>query len=119
MERLFDFKNTIDDSVRAVSRDFIKKKRPELLKKKKVAAIVYTDDQLAKIGTDIMQQAKAKVAKPVHTNTIIARKATGGKRKAAFDMYHTGASAGDVAKTLCITYANAHYYKRAFKKEFG
>jgi tRNA A37 threonylcarbamoyladenosine dehydratase len=119
MERLFDFKNTIDDSVRAVTRDFIKKKRPELLKKKKAVAIKFSDDQLAKIGTDIMQQANAKVAKPVHTNTIIARKATGGKRKAAFDMYHSGASAGDVAKTLCITYANAHYYKRAFKKEFG
>ena len=118
MERLFDFKNTIDDSVRAVTRDFIKKKRPELLKKKKAVAIKFSDDQLAKIGTDIIQQANAKVAKPVHTNTIIARKATGGKRKAAFDMYHSGASAGDVAKTLCITYANAHYYKRAFKKEF-
>jgi hypothetical protein len=37
----------------------------------------------------------------------------------AFDMYHAGASAADVSKTLCITYANAHYYKRAFKKEFG
>jgi len=118
MERLFEFKNTIDDSVKSVSRDFIKKNRPELLNKK-VVPINYSDDQLAKIGTEIIEQAKAKVAKPVHTNTIIARKATGGKRKAAFDMYHAGASAGDVAKTLCITYANAHYYKRAFKKEFS
>lgn len=117
MERLFDFKNTIDDSVRAVSRDFIKKNRPHLLKANKKPLM--SDDDFAKVGDEIIKQASAKVAKPVHTNTIIARKATGGKRKAAFDMYHSGASAGDVAKTLCITYANAHYYKRAFKKEFG
>ena len=110
MERLFDFKNTIDDSVKSVSRDFIKKNRPELLKKK-VVAIKYTDDQLAEIGTEIVQQAKAKVkaaAKPKKNKL----------REAEFDMFKSGAPVGDVAKTLGITYANAHYYKRAFKKEF-
>ena len=116
MDRLMECKNTIDDSVRVVARDFMKKYRPHLLKAKKKPLM--SDDDFAKVGDEIMKQARAKVAKPVHTNAILARKATSGKRKAAFDMYHAGASAGDVAKTLCITYANAHYYKRAFKKEF-
>ena len=112
MERLFDFKNTIDDSVRTVSRDFIKKNRPELLKKSKVVAVkIYTDDDLAKIGTEIQQQAKAKV------KAKTSRK--GALRATVFDLFHSGAPVGDVAKTLGITYANAHYYKRAFKKEFG
>jgi hypothetical protein len=112
MERLFDCKNTIDDSVKVVSRDFMKKYRPELLKARK--PVVHSDAQLAEIGKQIVAQAEAKVKKAK------AAKSKGGElRKAAFDMYMAGASAGDVAKTLCITYANAHYYKRAFKKEFG
>lgn len=115
MERLFDFKNTIDDSPKTVARHFMKKYRPHLLKAKKKPLM--SDDDFAKVGDEIIKQAKAKTAKPVHTNTILARK--NSKRNAAFDMYHVGASASDVAKTLCITYANAHYYKRAFKKEFG
>ena len=106
MDRLMDCKNTIDDSVRVVARDFMKKYRPHLLKAKKKPLM--SDDDFAKVGDEIIKQARAKVSK-----------ATGGKRKAAFDMYHAGASAADVSKTLCITYANAHYYKRAFKKEFG
>jgi hypothetical protein len=110
MERLFDCKNTIDDSVRVVSRDFMRKYRPELLKARK--PVQHTDDQLDKIGQQIIKQAAAKVQK--------SKSNKGGElRKAAFDMYMAGAPAGDVAKTLCITYANAHYYKRAFKKEFG
>ena len=116
MDRFAECRNTIDDSVKVVARDFMKKYRPELLKAKKKPLM--SDDDFAKVGDEIIEQANAKVAKPIHTNAIIARKATGGKRKAAFDMYHAGASAADVAKTLCITYANAHYYKRAFKKEF-
>jgi hypothetical protein len=94
-------KNTIDDSVRVVARDFMKKHRPHLLKAKKKPLM--SDDDFAKVGTEIMKQAKAKSS----------------LRSVAFDMYHAGASAADVAKTLCITYANAHYYKRAFKKEFS
>ena len=105
MDRFAECRNTIDDSVKVVARDFMKKYRPELLKAKKKPLM--SDDDFAKVGSEIIKQANA-----------IARKATGGKRKAAFDMYHAGASAADVAKTLCITYANAHYYKRAFKKEF-
>lgn len=114
MERLFEFKNTIDDSPKTVARHFMKKYRPELIKAKKKPLM--SDDDFAKVGDAIMAQAAKKV-KPVHTNAIKARKS--GKRNTAFDMYHAGASASDVAKTLCITYANAHYYKRAFKKEFG
>jgi hypothetical protein len=101
MDRLMECKNTIDDSVRVVARDFMKKHRPHLLKAKKKPLM--SDDDFAKVGTEIMKQAKAKSS----------------LRTAAFDMYHRGASAADVAKTLCITYANAHYYKRAFKKEFS
>lgn len=101
MDRLMECKNTIDDSVRVVARDFMKKYRPHLLKAKKKPLM--SDDDFAKVGDAIMKQAKAKSS----------------LRSCAFDMYHAGASAGDVAKTLCITYANAHYYKRAFKKEFG
>lgn len=112
MERLMDCKNTIDDSVKVVARDFIKKYRPELLKAKKKPLM--SNDDFAKVGDAIVAQAAEKV-KPVHTNAIIARK--NGKRKAAFDMFMAGAGASDVSKTLCITYANAHYYLRAFRKE--
>ena len=114
MERLFDFKNTLDDTPKQVARDFCKKMRPELLKAKKKPLM--SDDDFAKVGDAIIAQA-AKKAKPVHTNAIKARK--NSKRNTAFDMFHMGASAADVAKTLGMTYANAHYYKRAFKKEFS
>ena len=38
-------------------------------------------------------------------------------RLRAFHLYREGLTAAAVAKELDITYANAHYYKRAFNKE--
>lgn len=97
--------STETHSVRQVAEDFLRWREAQKAKQRKPKAS-YTDDQLAGIGKQIMAQAAAKVSK------------SSEKRKAAFDMYMAGASAKDVSATLCITYANAHYYKRAFNKEY-
>jgi len=64
MERLFDFKNTIDDSPKTVARHFMKKYRPALLAKKKhrMTAVKLTDDQMANIGDQIIKQAEQRAA---------------------------------------------------------
>lgn len=43
-------------------------------------------------------------------------KSNGGLREAAFAMYANGLSPKEVSTELEITYANAHYYSRAYKK---
>ena len=43
-------------------------------------------------------------------------KSNGGLRGAAFDMFARGLTVKEVSTELEITYANAHYYSRAFKK---
>ncbi|MDA9002858.1 hypothetical protein N9J19_00650 [bacterium] len=44
------------------------------------------------------------------------KKNNGGLRGAAFNMFTAGSSVKQVSTELNITYANAHYYSRAFKK---
>jgi hypothetical protein len=99
--------STETHSVRQVAEDFLRWREAQKAKKSKKKPL-YTDDQLAGIGKQIMAQAATKVK---------SRKVR-GKRKAAFDMYMAGASTKDVAATLCVSYANAHYYKRMFNKEY-
>lgn len=100
--------STETHSVRQVAEDFLRWREEQKAIKaaRKPKRVLMSDDQFAAIGKQIVAQAKAKTAK------------SAGKRKAAFDMYMAGASAKDVSATLCITYANAHYYKRQFNKEF-
>ena len=43
-------------------------------------------------------------------------KSNGGLRAAALAMYANGLSPKEVSTELEITYANAHYYSRAYKK---
>ena len=74
MERLFDFKNTIDDSPKTVARHFMKKYRPALLAKKKhrMTAVKLTDYQMANIGDQIIKQARAKGSKRIRNNRLVA-----------------------------------------------
>lgn len=44
------------------------------------------------------------------------KKSNGGLREAAFSMFAQGSTPKQVSVELEITYANAHYYSRAFKK---
>ncbi len=44
------------------------------------------------------------------------KKTNGGLREAALAMYANGLSPKEVSTELEITYANAHYYSRAYKK---
>lgn len=102
--------STETHSVRQVAEDFLRWREAQKAKKAKKKP-VYSDDEFAAIGLQICAQAKQKV------KSKKSRKVR-GKRKAAFDMYMAGASTKDVAATLCVSYANAHYYKRMFNKEY-
>lgn len=81
-----------------------------------VSTITHTPKQVAK---SFMQwRSKQKRKSPV-VKSVKVRDNGGTKRalaKQCYDMFMSGASAGDVSKTLAITYANAHYYKRKFVK---
>jgi hypothetical protein len=57
------------------------------------------------------QKLLADIVKPK-----AAKKNNGGLRGAAFNMFTAGSSVKQVSTELNITYANAHYYSRAFKK---
>ena len=45
-----------------------------------------------------------------------SKKSNGGLREAAFNMFANGSTPKQVSVELGITYANAHYYKRAMAK---
>lgn len=100
--------STETHSVRQVAEDFLRWREAEKAKKAKKKPL-YSDDELAAIGLQICAQAEQKVKTRKSSKS-------GEKRKAAYDMFMSGASVKDVAATLCITYANAHYYKRQFNK---
>ena len=57
------------------------------------------------------QKLLADIVKPK-----AAKKTNGGLREAALAMYANGLSPKEVSTELEITYANAHYYSRAYKK---
>ena len=57
------------------------------------------------------QKLLADIVKPK-----AAKKNNGGLKGAAFNMFTAGSSVKQVSTELNITYANAHYYSRAFKK---
>lgn len=44
------------------------------------------------------------------------KKSNGGLREAAFNMFANGSTPKQVSTELEITYANSHYYSRAYRK---
>ena len=88
--------NTIDDGVKAVAKDFISKKR-----------IKAPIGDFAQVGVTIIEQARAR------TQLV---KLPGTKKQKAHALFCDGKTAKEVSVIMGITYANAHYYKRAFAK---
>jgi hypothetical protein len=105
MERLYTMKNTIDDTPRVVARHFVKTMRP-------MSRTKSTENKLAEIGSQIVKQARAK------TKTVKSVK-VGSKKSEARQLFVTGFTAAEVSEKMGITYANAHYYLRAFRKDGG
>ena len=97
MERLFAFKNTIDDTPKVVARDFINKFRP----------------------TKTAPKPRLVESKPLPTRDTLVPGGVVKLRDLAREMFADGFSAGEVAAQLEITYANAHYHLRAFRKAGG
>jgi hypothetical protein len=52
----------------------------------------------------------------ITTKKVNKKKSNGGLREAAFSMFANGSTPKQVSVELGITYANAHYYKRAMAK---
>ena len=100
MEREYEMINTIDDGAAAVAKDFVNKYRSS-----KKAAM--SDDAIAEVGSQIVK--RARIQKPA-----VAKKSPTASRKS--QAKHTAA---EVASILEITYANAHYHLRAFRKAGG
>jgi len=92
MLREYRMVNTVDDSVKVVAAHFITK----MLSPKKVESV--------------------KVVKTKAAKKVTAKKVSDLRVK-AFALFTDGKSAANVRDELSITYANAHYYKRAWKKE--
>ena len=59
---------------------------------------------------------KEKELRVVLSQIKTKKKSNGGLREAAFSMFANGSTPKQVSVELGITYANAHYYKRAMAK---
>lgn len=94
MVRLFEMKNTIDDTPRVVARHFLKTMRPQA--------------KLAKVEKTVQ-----RITKP--TKKVKAA----SKRDEAWSLFVQGFGANEVAVWMEITYANSHYYLRALRKAGG
>ena len=65
----------------------------------------------------LLWRERQKNIKPqVKSIKVRAKKSNGGLREAAFNMFANGSTPKQVSVELNITYANAHYYKRAMAK---
>jgi hypothetical protein len=99
MDRLFKFKNTIDDTPRVVARDFVKKYRS---------------------AKPVARKATPKVTNAeLQKNPVLQKPGKVSKKDQARKLFVAGNSAAEVSKIMEITYANAHYYLRAFRKAGG
>ena len=106
MNREYKMVNTIDDGAAVVAKDFISKYRSS----KKPAL---SDDAIAEIGTQIVK--RARIQKPA----VAKKSPTASKKSQARALFVAGHTAAEVASILEITYANAHYHLRAFRKAGG
>jgi hypothetical protein len=106
MEREYEMINTIDDGAAAVAKDFVNKYRSS-----KKAAM--SDDAIAEVGSQIVK--RARIQKPV----VAKKSPTASKKSQARALFVAKHTAAEVASILEITYANAHYHLRAFRKAGG
>ena len=100
MEREYPMTNTIDDGVAAVAKDFVNKYRPQ-------GNSAY-DDAIAEVVKRAKVEPLAKKTSP-----------TASKKSQARALFVAGHTATEVASILEVTYANAHYHLRAFRKDGG
>ena len=77
-----------------------------------VSTLTHSTAYVAKHFLQWREKQKVKPAPKVR----VANKTNGGLKGAAFALYSDGYSAKQVSTELNITYANAHYYKRAMAK---
>ena len=100
MEREYKCVNTIDDGVKTVSAHFFAKMiQPRL------------DKKVAKASKP---RKRIKV-----TNAAVQVPGKVTKKEQARKYFVEGYAANEVAALMEITYANAHYYLRAFRKDGG
>ena len=69
----------------------------------------------AYVAKHFLQWREKQKVKPT-PKVRVANKTNGGLKGAAYALYSNGYSAKQVSTELNITYANAHYYKRAMAK---
>jgi len=80
-----------------------------------VSTLTHTSREVAEHF--LLWRERQKNIKPVTKSIKVrAKKSNGGLREAAFNMFAQGSSPKQVSVELGITYANAHYYKRAMAK---
>ena len=91
--------STLTHSTREVAEHFLQWRENQ--NKKNESIIEDSDKELRAVLADIVKPKK---------------KSNGGLREAAFSMYANGSTPKQVSVELNITYANAHYYKRAMAK---
>jgi hypothetical protein len=123
MNREYKMVNSIDDGAAVVAKDFVSKfrsKKPALsddaigkcaIEMSKKAAL--SDDAIAEVGSQIVK--KARIQKPA----VAKKSRPASKKSQARELFVAGHTAAEVASILEITYANAHYHLRAFRKAGG
>ena len=104
MDREYRMMNTQDDGVKAVAKDFVAKYRAP---KDAPLASKLNDDAIAQVGATIVTAARSKAPR------------VASKKSQARALFVAGNTAAEVASIMEITYANAHYYLRAFRKAGG
>lgn len=68
------------------------------------------------VARHFLEWRERQKLKKVVNRIQVKSKSNGGLREAAFAMFAKGSTPKQVSVELEITYANAHYYSRAFKK---
>jgi hypothetical protein len=83
-----------------------------------VSTLTHSTAYVAKHFLQWREKQKVKPTQRVipGAKAAMAKKTNGGLKGAAFALYSNGYSAKQVSTELNITYANAHYYKRAMAK---
>lgn len=84
-----------------------------------VSTLTHTNKQVAKSLAAYLKRVRAtKVSKPVDLAVKVGDNGT-SLRQQVFTMLDQGVAVSKISKQFGITYANAHYYKRAWKKLNG
>ena len=88
------------------------------MRQEPVSTLTHSTAYVAKHFLQWREKQKVKPTQRVipGAKAAMKKKTNGGLKGAAFALYSTGYSAKQVSTELNITYANAHYYKRAMAK---